>query len=264
MDDRVMDDREAVRRLVVAAGDMAVRMRQGVAVHRKADASFVTDADLAVQDHLVRGLAALYPGDAVVAEEQNLGRGALDARRVWVLDPIDGTASFAAGLPGWGVSVGLVEDGRPTAGWFHMPLTGDLFEAGPTFGMVLNGRPAAVTREEEFHRETAIFIDSGFHKRFALARTFPGKVRSLGTTAGHLAYVAAGCADAAVLHDVHVGDFAAAAAMLVHAGGVLRYLDDGEDVNLADYLAGEEVLRLMIGGQAETVAALARCISLRE
>ena len=258
-----MDDREAVRQLVVAAGEMAARMRQGVAVHRKADASFVTDADLAVQDHLVRGLAALYPGDAIVAEEQDLGRGPLDARRVWVLDPIDGTASYAAGLPGWGVSVGLVEDGRPAAGWFHMPLTGDLFEAGPGFGMVLNGRPAKVTREEEFHRETAIFIDSGFHKRFTLAPTFPGKVRSLGTTAGHLAYVAAGCADAAVLHDVHVWDFAAAAAMLVHAGGVLRYLDDGEDVDLTDYLAGEDVLRLMIGGHPETVAALAKVIAPR-
>ena len=258
-----MDDREAVRELVVAAGDMAARMRLGVAVHRKADASFVTDADLAVQDHLVRGLRERFPGDAVVGEEQDLGRDRSDARRVWVLDPIDGTASYKAGLPGWGVSVGLVEDGQSAAGWFHMPLTGDLFEAGAGFGMVLNGQPARVTRPEAFHRETAIFIDSGFHKRFLLAPTFPGKVRSLGTTAGHLAYVAAGCADAAILHDVHVWDFAAAAAMLRHAGGVLRYLDGG-DVNLADYLAGEDALRLMVAGDSETVARLTGLISRRE
>jgi len=261
MDDRVMNDRDAVRRLVVEAGEMAARMRQGVAVHRKADASFVTDADLAVQDHLVRGLAALFPGDAVVAEERDLGRGRAGSGRVWVLDPIDGTASYAAGLPGWGVSVGLVEDGQASAGWFHMPLAGDLFEAGPGFGMVLNGRPAGVTRPGAFHRETSIFIDSGFHKRFALAPTFPGKVRSLGTTAGHLAYVAAGCADAAVLHDVHVWDFAAAAAMLRHAGGVLRYLDDGTDVDLGDYLGGADALRLMIAGHPETVTRLAAVVA---
>jgi len=258
-----MDDYEAVRQLVVLAGRRAVHMRQGVAVHRKADASFVTDADLAVQAALVGGLTERFPDDAIVGEEQGLGRDRPPSRRVWVLDPIDGTASYATGLPGWGVSVGLVEEGQAAAGWFHMPLTGDLFEAGPGIGMLRNGQPTRVMGSGAFHRETSIFIDSGFHKRFLLDPTFPGKVRSLGTTAGHLAYVAAGCADAAVLYHVHVWDFAAAAAMLRHAGGVLRYLD-GEDVDLADYLAGEDAPRMMIGGHPETVARLAGLIARRE
>ncbi|MEA3368622.1 MAG: inositol monophosphatase family protein, partial [Planctomycetota bacterium] len=113
-------------------------------------------------------------------------------------------------------------------------------------------------------RDTSIFVDSRFHKRFTLDPAFPGKVRSLGTTVGHLAYVAAGCADAAVLHDVHVWDFAAGLAMLNEAGGVMRYLDDGTDVAVADYLAGEDAVRLMIAGHAETVARLAKLIASRE
>ncbi|GAG26619.1 unnamed protein product, partial [marine sediment metagenome] len=80
---------------------------------------------------------------------------------------------------------------------------------------------------------------------------------------GHLAYVAAGCADAAVLHDVHVWDFAAGLAMLHAAGGVMRYLDDGADVDVTDYLGGQDALRPMLAGHRETVARLAALISLR-
>jgi len=268
---------EGVRQLVLTAGKMARDMRPRIAVRRKADRSFVTDADLAVQAYLIGKLRERFPADGFVAEEQDAGReghaegrGPHEARRVWVLDPIDGTASYASGLPGWGVSVGLVEHGRATAGWFYMPATGEIFEAGPDTGMrAAVGpedplRPAHVREPQPFHRESAVFVDSGFHKRLALDPSFPGKVRSVGTTVGHLAYVAAGCADADVLHDVHVWDFAAGLAMLHASGGVMRYLDDGTDVAVADYLTGEDALRPMIAGHPETVARLAELISLRE
>jgi len=262
-----MDD---VRSLALAAGQMARRMRADAAVHRKADRSFVTDADLAVQTWLIDELGHRYPGDGFVAEEQDVGRKPQTARRLWVLDPIDGTASYASGLPGWGVSVGLVEDGRAVAGWFYLPVTGEVFEAGPETGMRAAGGPdeplhaAGLRPPRPFHRESAIFVDSGFHKQFTLAASFPGKVRSVGTTVGHLAYVAAGRADAAVLHDVHVWDFASALAMLIASGGVMRYVDDGSDVDVGDYLAGEDAIRPMIGGHAETVARLAELIASRK
>jgi len=265
-----MADTSDVRSLVLAAGKMACRMRPSAAVHRKADASFVTDADLAVQTYLIAELAKRYPDDGFVAEERDVGRAPQTARRLWVLDPIDGTSSYAAGLPGWGVSVGLVAGGRATAGWFHMPVTGEVFEAGQGIGMRMAPDPATPLRPRgllaprPLGRDTSIFVDSRFHQRFALDSAFPGKVRSLGTTVGHLAYVAAGRADAALLHDVHAWDFAAGLAMLHATGGVLRHLDDGTDVDLADYLAGEDALRPMIGGHPETVARLAKLIATRE
>ncbi|MFO8014933.1 MAG: inositol monophosphatase family protein [Phycisphaerae bacterium] len=264
-----MSEMEAVRTLVLAAGDMALRMRGEAAVHRKADRSFVTDADLAVQTTLIEELGRRYPDDGFVAEEQDVGREAPSARRLWVLDPIDGTASYASGLPGWGVSVGLVDDGRAVAGWFHLPVTGEVFEAGPDAGMRAASdpqaplEPAGLRRPQPFHRESAIFVDSGFHKRFALDPSFPGKVRSVGTTVGHLAYVAAGCADAVVLGDVHVWDIASGMAMVAAAGGVTRYFD-GTDVDLMAYMAGEDVVRPMISGHAETVARLAPLVASRE
>jgi len=265
-----MSEMDDVRELVLEAGRTALRMRGEAAVHRKADRSFVTDADLAVQTYLIEELGKRYPGDGFVAEEEDVGRGRQSARRLWVLDPIDGTASYASGLPGWGVSVGLVEDGRATAGWFYLPVTGEVFEAGPDTGMRLAAgpdeplRPVGLRQPKAFHRESAIFVDSGFHRRFMLDASFPGKVRSVGTTVGHLAYVAAGCADAAVLDSVHVWDFASGLAMLVVAGGVMRYIDDGTDVDIVDYLTGEDVVRPMIGGHAEAVARLAALVSSRQ
>jgi len=265
-----MPDIHGIRQLVLAAGEMASRMRAGAEVHRKADRSFVTDADLSVQAYLIDELRKRYPQDGFVAEEQDVGRGPQEARRLWVLDPIDGTASYASGLPGWGVSVGLVEDGRATAGWFHMPVTGEVFEAGPDCGMVaahgpnMPAAPTGLLTPRPLGRDTSIFVDSRFNKRFMLAPSFPGKVRSLGTTVGHLAYVAAGSADAAVLHDVHVWDFAAGLAMLNEAGGVMRYLDGGTDVDVTDYLAGENAVRPMIAGHPQTVALLAKVVATRK
>jgi fructose-1,6-bisphosphatase/inositol monophosphatase family enzyme len=264
-----MSETESVRTLVLAAGDMALRMRGQAAVHRKADRSFVTDADLAVQTYLIDELSKRYPDDGFVAEEQDVGRTQQTARRLWVLDPIDGTASYASGLPGWGVSVGLVEDGRAVAGWFYLPVTGEVFEARADVGMRAAPdpqtplQPAGLREPKPFHRESAIFVDSGFHKRFALDPSFPGKVRSVGTTVGHLAYVAAGCADAVVLGDVHLWDIASGMAMVAAAGGVTRYFE-GTDVDIMAYVAGEEVVRPMISGHAETVARLAPLVACRE
>lgn len=248
--------------MVLTAGRKAMAMRATVAIERKPDASFVTSADLAVQEYLIREIGKRCPNDGFVAEEQDVGRTHQQARRLWVLDPIDGTSSYAAGLPGWGVSVGLVEDGRATEGWFYQPVMDEVFDAGPGRGMRFQGDPVNIVQDRPLDRDTALFVDSRFHQRFTLDPSFPGKVRSLGTTVGHLAYVASGYTEVAVVQNVHAWDFAAAMAMLNEAGGVLRYLD-GADVDITDYLAGEPAERPMVGGHPDTVGRIAELVSPR-
>jgi len=254
-----MHDPDAIRELVLEAGRMAMAMRPSATIDRKADASFVTSADLAVQEYLIAEIGKRCPDDGFVAEEEGVGRSPQAARRLWVLDPIDGTASYALGLPGWGVSVGLVEDGRAVEGWFYEPVMDEMFNAGPDRGMRYQGEPARVLPDRPADRDTSIFVDSRFHQRLALDPSFPGKARSLGTTVGHLAYVASGRTEAAVVQNVHAWDFAAGQAMLIHAGGVLRYLD-GSDVDMTDYLAGEATDRVMVGGHPDTVAQVSAAI----
>src|SRR5262249_9472075 len=73
----------------------------------------VTAADMAVDDLLQRRLTAAAPGIAWLSEESIDEDGRRAARRVWVIDPIDGTRAFIAGRTDWAVSAALVEDGRP-------------------------------------------------------------------------------------------------------------------------------------------------------
>ena len=73
----------------------------------------------------------------------------LERRRVWVVDPLDGTREFVTGIPEWSVSVGLVVDGEPVAGGICNPATGETIVGARGLGVTLNGRPARVSGRAE-------------------------------------------------------------------------------------------------------------------
>jgi myo-inositol-1(or 4)-monophosphatase len=83
----------------------------------------LTEADLAVD----RILRSTLPADdeGWLSEETLDSLDRLSRRRVWIVDPIDGTREFIDGIPEWCVSIGLIEDGRPVAGGIHNPATGE-------------------------------------------------------------------------------------------------------------------------------------------
>src|SRR5258708_32065885 len=96
-------------------------------IREKGPGDFVTLADLEAERQLTQRLGALLPGSVVLGEEaaaQDRGRFALLAGEapVWVIDPVDGTANFARGQPGFAVIVALIERGAARAGWIYDPL----------------------------------------------------------------------------------------------------------------------------------------------
>ncbi|HEY5211326.1 MAG TPA: histidinol-phosphatase [Stellaceae bacterium] len=108
-------------RLADAAGEIARRyFRQPLAVEDKADRSPVTMADREAEAAMRTLIEARFPDDGILGEEHGTVRG--DARRVWVLDPIDGTKSFIAGIPLFGILIALVEDGAPVLGIIDQPV----------------------------------------------------------------------------------------------------------------------------------------------
>ncbi len=110
--------------LADAAAAEAMRwFRTPLDVITKADESPVTLADRAAETAMRDILGAQCPTDGIYGEEHGLER--LDAERIWVLDPIDGTRSFITGSPLWGVLIGLVEAGRVTLGVVEMPVLGE-------------------------------------------------------------------------------------------------------------------------------------------
>jgi fructose-1,6-bisphosphatase/inositol monophosphatase family enzyme len=126
-------DSEKVRRLIVAVADEEVIPRfeklESGDISEKSPGDFVTIADVASERRLTPALRDLLPGSLVVGEEAV----AADPRvldllagddPVWVVDPIDGTANFAAGIPIFAIMVALVRRGETLAGWIHDPVKG--------------------------------------------------------------------------------------------------------------------------------------------
>ena len=105
----------------------------------KPDGSPVTSVDLAVEQMLRERIDAAYPQHGIVGEE--FGSRDLDAEWVWVLDPIDGTRQFAAGLPNYGILIALCHRGRPVLGVICQPLLRDVYLGIAGNGAWLNGTP---------------------------------------------------------------------------------------------------------------------------
>jgi len=108
-------------------------------VEIKSDGSPVTAVDLAVEKVLRERIDAAYPHHGMLGEE--FGTRDLDAEWVWVVDPIDGTRQFAAGLPNYGILIALCHYGRPVIGVICQPLLGDVYLGLAGQGAWLNGRP---------------------------------------------------------------------------------------------------------------------------
>ncbi len=179
----------------------------------------VSDADLAVDALLKDRLPST--GVAWLSEETEDDRARLTARRVWVVDPIDGTRAFLAGRPDWTISVALVEDGRPVVAVLYAPVTEEMFVATAGRGATLNAVPIRVSAGADI---AGAQVAGPVRYLDRLAAAAPGmlpqpKVHSL---ALRFARVAEGRLDAAFAGgNSHDWDLAAADLLVHEAGGAM-------------------------------------------
>lgn len=117
----------------------------------------LTEADLAVGDLLVSKVEKNFPDHNIIDEEA----GVIDknARFTWVIDPIDGTSNFAAGLPTFGIMIGLLDKNIPVAGGIVLPALDELYVAQEGKGTTLNGRKVTVTDDSITNTLIAYQID---------------------------------------------------------------------------------------------------------
>jgi histidinol phosphatase-like enzyme (inositol monophosphatase family) len=118
-----------VTAMLPEAGEIALRwFRSGLQAQDKGGASGydpVTIADRNIEAALRARITAAYPDHEVVGEEA--GSSGPPGRYRWLIDPIDGTKAFVTGSPLWGTLIGLLDDGRPVAGWIHQPYLEETF-----------------------------------------------------------------------------------------------------------------------------------------
>ena len=201
-----MGEQDDIRSLLEDAGQIALKYFRNVTARRKASFGLVTEADLAIQSFIVRWLERRYPDHGIIAEEADCRIISERSGRYWTVDPIDGTSSFVAGLSVWGIGLGEGDASGPLAGYFYMPVTRDYFCRSPEGDVLLNGKSVSMKRPAALHGESLLLSISRLHRHHVLAGTYPGKVRSLGSTIAHACYVAAGMADAALLGRVWIWD----------------------------------------------------------
>lgn len=251
-------DIEEVRSWAVEAGAIAKRYFNNVSGRRKANNTLVSEADEAIEKLLEQRIVARYPGHGIIGEEST--RRAGDGEFIWAVDPLDGTASFLAGLPLWSVSIGLLREGRPYAGVVYVPILGDSYWADGAGGAYLNGRPMHVASPHPWDDEDWLATPSTIHRRYSI--DFPGKVRTAGSTAAGLAYVARGSAVGALLSRALIWDIAAGLALLEAAGGCLVGLS-GAPIDTASMIGGRPLPEPAIAAEPSHAEALRRVITLR-
>jgi myo-inositol-1(or 4)-monophosphatase len=185
----------------------------------------VTEADRALDAVLRKEL--LREGEGWLSEESVDDPIRLQHSRVWVVDPLDGTREFVAGIPEFCASIGFVENGRPVAGGIYNPATDETFLGSIDSGVAYNGKPAQASQRTTL--EGALVLASRSEVKRGEWKPFenaPFKIRPMGSVAYKLALVSAGLADITfTLTPKNEWDVVAGAALVQSAGGFVSTLE---------------------------------------
>ncbi len=196
--------------------------RGGYEIGSKGHDNPVTAADLEADRAIKKILRDPFPGYGWLSEETADNDDRLKCRRVWIVDPLDGTKEFIKGIPEFAVAIALVEDGIPVLGVTYNPIKREMYWAARGLGCHLNTRRVRVTRMRTLKRATVLASRSETSR--GEWQEFGGmlKVRPTGSVAYKLAMVAAGKADATFTRSPKSEwDIASGAALVAEAGGTI-------------------------------------------
>ncbi len=229
---------EAAKRAVMAQTELFHRDFGRATSNWKSDGTRVTPVDIAISEGIVRELSAQFPDDDYFSEELTNAESAIPLTRrfAWILDPIDGTNNYALGIAHCAISLGLFEEGRPVYGVVYDLARRTLIHGGPGLGL-FDGERAVRVRPEPPNAQMLLGFHSPYDKTFAahasiLVENF--KIRGLGSSTLHLAYVAVGILGGTVDHNVKIWDIAAAVPLCLAGGGNVEFLN-GEQFPLREF-----------------------------
>ncbi len=213
------EDRELLRAAAVNAGIIAAGyFRTDLKTWTKENASPVSEADILLDQFLTSTLLAARPDYGWLSEETADNAERLEHRRVFIVDPIDGTRGFIRGEDSWTVSLAVVEDGVPIAGVVYAPARDEMYDAVLGGGARLNGRP--LVRQRHPGRTSPLIPAPGaVHQELQAAGLEYSRGPAYPSLAYRLVQVATGHLDATVTRrGSQDWDIAGAACILREAG----------------------------------------------
>ncbi len=231
---------DAAVEIATEAGKEALKFFENpdkLTIEKKGLQDMVSQVDRETEVWVKEAIAAKFPEDGLLGEEYGLVEGASGNEVIWIIDPIDGTACFVAGIPSWCVSIGIVANGQVVAGAIYDPCADEIYAGEIGVGATLNGKPICVSDAKSIkdgmlgfgysHRLDSAPIND-FLKPFLDAG---GMFYRNGSGALMLAYVA--CGRIIGYYEAHINswDCAAGIAIIQAAGGWTN-----------DFLAGDGLL----------------------
>ena len=197
-------------------------------VETKPDRSPVTDADRAVELALKNILAEHRPADGLIGEEFGTSDG---GNRVWILDPIDGTANYMRGVPVWATLIALAVDGKPILSVVSAPALGRRWWAAPEVGAFTRDvtgevRSIQVSKIDELanaslsYNNLQLWDSEGFLDDLMSLSREVWRTRAYGDFLSYM-FLAEGSVDIVAEHDLKIYDIAALVPIVEQAGGRL-------------------------------------------
>jgi myo-inositol-1(or 4)-monophosphatase len=249
-----------VDKLATVAGE-AIRpfFRTALGVQNKSGTGVfdpVTEADRAAETAMRALIRETFPAHGVIGEE--FGDDRSDAPFVWVLDPIDGTKSFIAGMPAWGTLIGLLKDGVPVYGMMYQPFIGEYFSGdgaaaryrGPAGERKLMVRNCAALKEAILYTTSPLLMNNEERKRFQKVEK-AARLSRYGGDCYAYCMVAAGHVDLVIEAGLNRYDVLPLIPIVEGAGGIITDWNGGTAANGGRIIAAgdkrvhEQALKLL-------------------
>lgn len=218
---------------------------------KESQSSIVTEMDVAAEKKITHIITSRYPGHSIIGEEK--GAVMTGSEYTWVIDPIDGTSNYAAGIPWFGTLIALLRFDQPVAAGAYLPFYDLLYYAEKGKGVFRNGQPVSVSAEREiknmlFAYSTDYSEDiEDMKKEMALWGDLARNVRNLRSTNSLIdfCYIIDGRFGGCINHFTKIWDIAAPYLILSEAGGIMTLIDGNRirfDLSIENYLKNYAVL----------------------
>ena len=193
-----------------------------ISASNKADGSLITNCDIWSDKTIVDGLSSIAPNEGVLSEEGS--KSIPNTKAYWVVDPLDGTTNFAAGIPYWSISVARFVDGRPQSSFLIIPTLKKKFVSIKGEGVWLNNQK--IDPKQNNYQSECVSLCSRSIKILQKnpKSVFPGKIRLLGVSSLNLTSVAMGQTFGAIESTPKIWDIAAAWLLLEELNCSIEWL----------------------------------------
>ena len=209
--------------LARGAGDITLKyFRKTPETTTKTDGSYVTIADREAEAYMRRQIAARFPDDGILGEEEGESHGRSGRR--WIIDPIDGTFAFVHGVPFYGVLIGVEVNGEMSLGVINIPALDEIVFAARGVGCFLNGEPARVSQTKRLKDALVLSTDFASCERYGFgeaAEALQARAKTSRTWGDCYGYVLVATGRAEIMLDpvMNLWDCAALLPIMEEAGG---------------------------------------------